>query len=179
MSDNEDKKIIQEVLNGNTMAFGELIKRYQSQVYSLSLRMTGITEDAEDITQNVFLKVYSKLSNYNPEFRFFSWIYKTAINESINHINARKYSRLNDNIDFINEDIAENRIIKDQRNEQIRRSIFRLKPKYRVVIVLKYFEELSYDDICTITGLPVKTIKSRLFEARNILRKSLSDFNLS
>ncbi len=72
MNDIEEKRIVQQVINGNTMVFAELIERYQGRIYSLSLRMTGSREDAEDITQNVFLKVYSGLKLYNPDYLFFS-----------------------------------------------------------------------------------------------------------
>ncbi len=173
MNDIEDKKIIQQVLNGNTMAFADLIERYQGKVYCLSLRMTGIAEDAEDITQNVFLKIYSGLSQYNPEFKFFSWLYKTALNECINHIKSNKILKVHIPYTIYDEETAEKKIISDEKNRTIRRHVLDLKPKYRVLIVLKYFEEKSYDEICEITGLSVKKVKSRLFEARNQLRKSL------
>ncbi len=174
MNDIEDKKIVQQVLNGNTMVFAELIERYQGRIYSLSLRMTGSREDAEDITQNVFLKVYSGLKLYNPDFKFFSWLYKTAINETINHLKLRKPQQISAPTEIADENNAEKIIIKDERNEIIRNNIYRLKPKFRTLIVLKYFEEMSYEDISSITGVSVKKVKSRLFEARNQLRKSLS-----
>ena len=156
------------------MAFAGLIDRYQSKIYNLSLRMTGVVEDAEDITQNVFLKVYSNLSSYNPEFRFFSWIYKTAVNESLNFISSRKSNKTLNPLDMFYEDSPEKKIIQNEKREQVRRIVLTLKPKYRTLIVLKYFEEMSYDEICLLTGISVKKVKSRLFEARNLLRKSLT-----
>jgi len=174
MSDTEDKKIVQQVLNGDTMAFAKLIERHQGRVYSLSLRMTGSVEDAKDITQNVFLKVYSGLSRYNQDFKFFSWLYKSAINESINHIKSNKFHKLSLTIDIPHEETAEAEIIKDERKEIVQDSVMKLKPKYRALIVLKYFEEMSYKEICTLTGLSMKKVRSRLFEARNLLRKSLN-----
>lgn len=174
MSDTEDKKIVQQVLNGDTMAFAKLIERHQGRVYSLSLRMTGNVEDAKDITQNVFLKVYSGLSRYNPDFKFFSWLYKTAINESINHIKSNKFNKLSLTVDIPDEETVETKIIRNEKKEIVRDNIGKLKSKYRVLIVLKYFEEMSYEEICTLTGLSIKKVKSRLFEARNLLRKSLS-----
>lgn len=174
MSDTEDKKIVQQVLNGDTMAFAKLIERHQGRVYSLSLRMTGNVEDAKDITQNVFLKVYSGLSRYNPDFKFFSWLYKSAINESINHIKSNRFHKLSFTIDIPHEETAEVEIINDERKKIVRDGVMKLKPKYRALIVLKYFEEMSYEEICTLTGLSIKKVRSRLFEARNLLRKSLN-----
>lgn len=174
MNEIEDKIIVQQVLNGNTMAFAELIERYQSRVYYLSYRMTGVAEDAEDITQNVFLKIYSGLANYNPEFKFFSWLYKTAINESINYLKVNKTRRPYEMVDISDDNTIENKIIDSERKKLIRENVSRLKPKYSSLIVLKYFEDLSYEEISSVTGLSIKKIKSRLFEARNLLRKSLT-----
>jgi RNA polymerase sigma-70 factor (ECF subfamily) len=173
MSEKDDKLIVQEVLKGNTMAFEELIERYQAKVYTLSLRMTGVPEDAEDITQNVFIRIFSGLSNYNPDYKFFSWLYKTALNETINHIKSNKFKKQHKLTEFPDHKNAENDLINEEKNLIIRHNINMLKPKYKSLIILKYYEQYSYDEISEITGLSVKKVKSRLYEARNVLRNSL------
>ena len=93
MSDSEDRSLIRRCLRGDTEAFGRLIDRYQGPLFNTALRITGDCEEAKDITQTIFIKAYEKLSSYKPEHKFFSWIYRMLINESINSVNRIKHIR--------------------------------------------------------------------------------------
>jgi len=87
---NNDTDLVQECLAGNTKAFEALIDKYQKKIFNIVYRMTGNDDDAEDITQSVFIKVYEKLSSFNPKYKFFSWLYRIALNESLNLMNQKK-----------------------------------------------------------------------------------------
>lgn len=130
-------------------------------------------DDARDVTQTVFLKVYEHLDEYDPQYRFYSWIYRIAVNESINGLNRRH------NFEPLDEGDADDRpgpaeIASDeQTGRRVQRALLELKTEYRVVIVLKHFLGCSYEDMSSILELPEKTVKSRLFTARQLLKDVL------
>ena len=170
----EDAELVRACRNGEENAFGALIDRYQRPIFNAALRIVNDREDAKDITQNVFLKAYENLARYDPRYKFYSWIYRIAVNESLNLLNSK--SRF--------EPLGEDRPC-GQRNPEdaaaaaelgryVREALMSLKHDYRVVIVLRHFLNCSYEDISLIIKVPEKTVKSRLFAARQILKDLLS-----
>lgn len=170
MKEADDQQVVRRCLGGDIKAFELLVERYQGVVYNIALRMVKDPEDAEDISQAAFLKAYEKLGTYKESFRFYSWLYRIAVNEALNFLDRQKrFTRLDDGIEDNREaveDIADAR----ERNERIQEALMELKPEHRAVLVLKHFEELSYDEIGDILGIPMKRVKSRLFTARQVLR---------
>jgi RNA polymerase sigma-70 factor (ECF subfamily) len=173
MYESEDKKIIENVLSGNTDSFRLLIDRYQKTIYNLTYRITGDPEDAKEVTQCIFVKIYSNLNKYNPAYKFFSWMYRIAINESLSFQKTkRNFSTIDENM-YSDQDNPEKILDDKAKEKEIQQAIKRLKYDYRILIIMKYYEGFSYEKISSVTGIPVKKIRSRLFTARQILKDDL------
>jgi RNA polymerase sigma-70 factor (ECF subfamily) len=173
MNEDSDGLLVERCRNGDRRAFEALVDRYQKPVFNAALRMLRSHEDARDVAQTVFLKVYEHLGDYDPTYRFYSWIYRIALNESINVLDRRR--RLEPiSGDEIDERLgAEDEAASEQSAQRVQRALMTIKPEYRAVIVLKHFLELSYEDIGQVLQLPEKTVKSRLFTARQLLKDAL------
>jgi RNA polymerase sigma-70 factor (ECF subfamily) len=172
--DQTDQGLISRFLGGERRAFEPLVERYQKAVYNVALRMSNDRDDAADITQNVFIKASEKLGTYDPKYKFFSWIYRIAVNESINFVQAAKRGEALPN-DLVSRDGNPEEIAQaGMLSESVEQGLLKLGDDGRIVIILRHFEELSYDEIGYVLGLPVKTVKSRLFTARQTLKKILS-----
>ncbi|MCK5839894.1 MAG: sigma-70 family RNA polymerase sigma factor, partial [Bacteroidales bacterium] len=159
----DDKRIIEEVLSGDTNAFGVLVERYQQSIFRMIFRMTGSRVEAEELTQNVFVKAYSNLTQFNPKYKFFSWLYRIAINESLNYLKSRKNISAIDVNTSVTHENPEVILHKKERKEALQLAIMELSARERRLIVLKYYEEMTYEEISNVTGLSVKKVKSRLF----------------
>lgn len=179
MTSTNDQTVIDQILQGDRAAFGELLDRYEKVVYNAAYRVLGNEADAEDVTQTVFLKVYENLATYNPKYRFFSWLYRIAINESVN---ARK--RLRPTVELsemitVETDSAETLLLDADREEQIGRALMFLTPENRAILILRHYQEFSYREIAYIMDLTESKVKARLFGARQRLGKILLSKGLS
>lgn len=167
---NEDSIWVAECLKGDLAAFEPLVRKYERVLFSVALRLVGDYEDARDATQNTFIRAYERLDRYDPERRFFSWIYRIAVNESLNFRRARRPLRLEPLVGDVE---APSAIIEALQATEVRQrvdeALAALSFEYREVIVLRHFVELSYEEISEATGVPEKTVKSRLFSARQRL----------
>jgi RNA polymerase sigma-70 factor (ECF subfamily) len=138
----------------------------------------GNVEDANDITQVVFVRVLERLDEYDPQYKFFSWIYRIAINESINVLrrNGREQP-IDPNVDLPEPDRAdpESRLYDGQMSDRVQKALMSMKTEDRVVLTLRHFSECSYREMAEILKLEEKTVKSRLFEARQRLAALLKD----
>ena len=159
-------------LDGEWAAGNELADRYYRSVYTVSLRILGNVQDAEDVTQTVFGNVFAALPHYDPRYRFFSWIYRMTVNESLNTLKRRKQViSLDGSFDVpAPSGVSESAIEAENR---VGRGLLELKPDDRAVVVLRHFVSFSYEEISDVLGVPVKTVKSRLFTARERLREAL------
>jgi RNA polymerase sigma-70 factor (ECF subfamily) len=173
MGDDSDGALVRRCREGDRRAFADLVTRYEKPVYNAALRMLHDREDARDITQAVFLKVYEHLADYDPRYRFYSWIYRIALNESINALHRRKPLAAIDLDEPDDEPGPEEAAGQRQLGERLAAAIMGLSTEYRSVIVLRHFLDCSYEDIATILELPEKTVKSRLFSARQSLRVAM------
>lgn len=175
MSDNVDAARVRDCLAGDPRAFAELVGQYEKPVYNVALRMLRNAEDARDIAQTVFLKAWQNLSSYDPQYKFYSWIYRMAINESLNALRSR--GRGDGPVDErlpSGDPGPPDLLAGDQSREAVLAAVGRLKPEYRSVIVLRYFAELAYEDVGEVLGLDPKTVKSRLYSARQLLKDQLA-----
>jgi RNA polymerase sigma-70 factor (ECF subfamily) len=173
MSEDGDGGLVRRCREGDKRAFEGLVIRYERPVYNAALRMLRNPEDARDVTQVVFLKAFEHLGDYDPKYRFYSWIYRIALNESINMLNRRVQVE-----PFAGDEIDEQPgpddvLSREQVASSIEAALMTIKPEYRSVIVLKHLLECSYHDMSEILELPEKTIKSRLFMARQLLKDAL------
>ena len=176
-----DGDLVLTALAGRESGFEELVRRYQRPIAAYVYRMVGDYDAALDLTQEVFIKVYNSLSRYRCEFKFSTWIYKIAHNAAIDHL--RRHSvreQLSKTSDERSDVIVERRgLTPEQESERKERcseieSVVQLLPEtYRELIVLRHSHDLSYDEIAEVTGLPLGTVKNRLFRAREAMRDEL------
>ena len=175
MVDESDTELVQRCRNGDRRAFEVLLRRYERPVYNAALRMLRNPDDARDVAQTVFLKAYEHLADYDPTYKFYSWIYRIAVNESLHGLSRRH------RVEALDENTAdehrgpEDEVGDEQVSRNVQGALMRIKPEYRVVIVLKHMMGCSYHDMSEILQLPEKTVKSRLFTARQLLKDVLID----
>jgi len=180
--DRKDVRLLEQCRQGHLEAFGELVERYRVRIYNLAYRMLHSREEAEDVTQETFLNVYRSLGNFRGE-RLAPWIYKIASNLCLDHLRRRRPSVSLDERSGEDDDTAreiadrtcvpEDEALAAALGEDIQRAIDSLPPKYRSVVVLRHIEDLPYEDIAEVLGVPLGTVKTRLFRAREMLRVRL------
>ncbi len=169
-------------------AYAELMSNYKDSIYFMLLKMTNNPDDAEDLTIEAFGKAFEKLYQYTPDYAFSTWLFKIASNNCIDFIRKKKKNILSSNklqkendenlADKISAETfnPEEELIRKQKKEVVRDIVDKIKPRYRTLIELRYFKELSYDEITKELNIPLGTVKAQLFRARfllyNILKNS-------
>ena len=173
MQDDEDQLALAAFRSGNRDAFIGLVERYQRPVYNAAFWVLRRPDDAADVVQTVFLRVIERLDEYDPKYRFFSWLYRIAVNEALDVLrrNGRE-EPLDDDIDIpdVPGGDPESVLARAQESAHLRRCLLRLSTNDRIVLTLRHFSDLSYDEIAQVLELDEKTVKSRIFDARRRLR---------
>ncbi len=177
-----DFKLIDEATSGNEKAYAELMRRYRKSVYHTLLKMVHNTDDAEDLTIEAFAKAFRNLPKFKKEYTFSTWLFRIATNNCIDFIRKKRLETLsintsynNDNGENLNLDIRDEDLdpqesaIRVQKIELIRNIVTQLPPKYQKLVQLRYFEELSYDEIANALDAPLGTVKAQLHRARELL----------
>lgn len=176
-----DIDLVGKAIRGHESGFEELVRRYQRPITAYVYRMLGDYDLSLDVTQEVFIKVYNSLDKYRAEYKFSTWIYRIAHNAAIDHM--RRNSVPTSSIETENSDGSYELQLqsslpspeKDRERSEWRTEIEAvvkcLPPSYRDLIVLRHSQELSYDEIAEVTGLPLGTVKNRLFRARELMRE--------
>ncbi|MDL2262371.1 sigma-70 family RNA polymerase sigma factor [Bacteroidales bacterium OttesenSCG-928-I21] len=182
----DDIEAIGNAIYGDEKAYTVLLTKYQKGIYYLMLRKTGNEKDAEDLTMEAFAKAFNNLDQYTPAYAFSTWLYKIAINNSIDFLrkqNVRNAS-LNSNVDFNDPDSPqisstflspEELIIKEQKQEQLKKIIKELKPHYSKIIEMRYYDEMTYDEISETLNLSLSTVKIQLFRAKELLMPKINN----
>jgi RNA polymerase sigma-70 factor (ECF subfamily) len=178
-----DRDLVATAAAGVEGSFEELVRRYQRPISAYVYRMVGDYESALDLTQEIFIKVYGSLARYRPEFKFSTWIYKIAHNSAVDHlrrVGGRERSLINGtDTDQYDMPIESDRLSPEQESEreerrvEIESIVKSLPPAYRELIVLRHSQDLTYEEIVEVTGLPLGTVKNRLFRARELMRQIL------
>jgi len=181
VDDDADIALVERFRAGDREAYTELVVKYQRPIYNAAFWILRKAEDANDVAQVVFLKVAERLDDYDPRFRFFSWIYRIAVNESLNLLrrNGREEA-LDDDVDLPGSDRSDPEVLASDAefSRRIQVALMKMKPNDRIVLTLRHFSECSYQEIGQILDLDEKTVKSRLFEARHRLRLLLADLRI-
>ena len=173
MSMDRDIALLNDCKRGDRKALDSLVRRYERPVYNAGYRMLGNPDEAADVTQTVFLKVFENIDQFNPNYKFCSWIYRITINESLTRLKRRnKTEPLAEDLESplrSSEAIMESERI----SKEIQAVLLTIQEDHRAVIVLRHFSELSYREIGEILEISEKTVKSRLFSARKQLKERL------
>lgn len=171
-----DAQIVENILQGDASGFQELVTRYQKPVFSICYRMLRHREEAEDLSQEVFLKAYRYLLQYNPAHKFSSWILKIATNTSIDAIRKKRVDTmpLDEEIKTNQEAVsAEKAFLQEEAHREIESAIAALPPDYRMVVLLYHQHGQSYQQMSDNLDIPMSMVKNRLFRARKLLKESL------
>lgn len=168
--------LVERTLQGDMSAWGEVVSRYKDQVYGLVLGITGEPADSEDIVQDTFIRAYERLSQFDQEREFRPWLFTIAANLARNKLRRKKFVNRLKNPGWLpgrgSDDPAE-QVSREKRDHRVRESLSRLDEKYRIPIVLRYYGDLSYDEISQVTNLPPGTVKTRLHRAKDRLKDIL------
>jgi RNA polymerase sigma-70 factor, ECF subfamily len=174
-----DETLVQRCRSGDRQALAALMERYQRPIFNAAYRVLGNGDDAADVTQTTFLKVAEKLDDYDAQYKFFSWIYRIAINESLNALRRDAHEESLEDEDELpgpNAVDPERHASDAELAGRVQRALMLMRFEHRIVITLRHFSDCSYGEIAWILELQEKTVKSRLFEARQKLRELLKEF---
>src|SRR5687767_9709035 len=176
-----DIDLIAKAIAGREDGFEELVRRYQRPIVGYVFRMLGDYDSALDVTQEVFIKVYNSLHRYSSDYKFSTWLYRIAHNATIDHIrrnSANLQSIETETADGAYQLQIESRdpspeVVRERKEwkVEIEAVVKRLPTAYRELILLRHSQDLSYDEIAEVTGLPLGTVKNRLFRAREMMRE--------
>ncbi|MGP1362458.1 MAG: RNA polymerase sigma factor [Bacteroides sp.] len=179
-----DWELVQRACDGDEEAFRVLHDKYRSKIYYLVLKIVNNPTDAEDVTIEAFTKAFKNITQYVPRYAFSSWLFKIATNNSIDYCRRKRMVQKDyedPSGDGINKEILmttsgldpEQQMIRDQNMERLKSLVTQLRPQYQKLVQLRYFEELSYEEISVELALPMGTVKAQLFRARNMLQELL------
>jgi RNA polymerase sigma-70 factor (ECF subfamily) len=178
MDSSPDHDLVERTRRGEVDAFGDLVGRYQTSVFNVCYRLLGERQEAEDLAQEAFLRGYQRLSTFDADRPFGPWIRKVAANLCLNRLQHRTPVRLpldeerDDPPDVDQPDPAQIHESAEQ-VEALRRALADLPPRYRAVIELRHFQDLSYEEMARTLALPLSDIKTHLFRARRLLARRL------
>jgi RNA polymerase sigma-70 factor (ECF subfamily) len=178
----QDLELVEAARLGKQSAYAELMDRYRDSIYFMMLKMVRNSDDADDLTIEAFGKAFSRLDQYSPSFAFSTWLYKIASNNSIDFIRKKRIQVTSMDSGYTNDDgeriqidaksstmNPEETVIYGQKVVHMRMLVSKLKPRYRVLVEKRYFDELSYEEIAEELQLPLGTVKAQLFRARDFL----------
>ncbi|MEQ6118259.1 sigma-70 family RNA polymerase sigma factor [Reichenbachiella sp. MALMAid0571] len=185
----KDFKLIDHAVNdGDEQSFAELMDRYKRPVYHMILKMVRNIDDAEDLTMEAFAKAFKNLHKFKKDYTFSTWLFRIATNNAIDFIRKKKLDTFSLNTSFkddggepVNIDVEDHNLnpqeetIKDQKIELVQMFVTKLPPKYQRLVRLRYFDELSYDEIAKTLDAPLGTVKAQLHRARELMYDLVKD----
>ncbi len=184
MTLDEDQVLIKKTLRGDRRAFEELMRKYEKKIFSFVVRMVRNEDTAVDLTQDFFFKIFTVLEKYNFEYKFSTWAYRICYNLVIDHIRKNQAQ-----VDSLDDETVSTRDMLDSENvsredgfmalaraetrDYVWRVVDQIPLKFRELILLRYIQDLKYEEIAEITSLPVGTVKNRIFKAKEILKQEM------
>lgn len=181
MYQSQIQQLIESSKQGDTRAFGLLVTEYQALVFRLAFRLLGDENQAEDLTQDVFVKIWLQIKHYKSQYRFSTWIYKITVNLCYDRLRSMKYDpgmnfrmNINPDTDWVSPENIEASLINKELGELILHFTHTLSPKQKLVFTLSDIEGLETADITAVTGLSAKSIKSNLYLARKSIKEKLN-----
>ncbi|MDD3704991.1 MAG: RNA polymerase sigma factor [Clostridiaceae bacterium] len=182
-----DEEVVSYIVKGKTELFSVIIDRYQSKVFSTAFHYTHDHEEARDLTQEIFIKLYNNLQNYKGKASFSTWLYRIAVNRCIDWVRKKKLQTISIINDGSEEELdiydtiadrgvgPEEALIKQENSVYLRKLVECLPEIYKTAIILYYFEDFSPQEISEITGVPKRTIETRLFRGKNLLKLRMEE----
>ena len=181
-----DYELVLQAIEGDQKAYAELLGRYRDAIYFMLLKMVNNSSDAEDLTIEAFGKAFKNIGQYTPNYAFSTWLFKIATNNCIDFIRKKRLNNISLDQNSLHEDSApmtipadtldpEENMISQQKVILMRAIVAKLKPRYRKLIELRYFNEFSYEEISEELELPIGTVKAQLFRARELLYNILKN----
>ena len=181
-----DYVLVVKAVDGDQDAYTQLMTRYRGAIHQMMFKMVGNNEDSADLTQEAFTKAFTKLPSYEPRYAFSTWLFKIATNNCIDYIRKKRLVTLSID-ETIKEDSdqqfsynirattpdPEQKLMTQQRSKLMRALIGQLSTKYRQMIEMRFYQELSYDEIATELNIPLGTVKAQLFRAKEMLHNQL------
>ncbi len=175
----EDIALVEEAIQGSRRAQREIVKRYQGPIFAYIYRWMHNRADAEDLTQDVFIKMFNKLETYSRQSSFRAWLYRIARNRTIDHLRRKRLQTVDiENVTIEDKQNPEEEYDKAEQKNLLEKAISSLPELYREVLLLRHRDELSYEEITDATDLPLGTVKARLHRGRTLLRKKLLEVKL-
>jgi len=178
----KDLELVDKAVAGDQLAYAQLMERYRESIYFMMLKMAKNTDDADDLTIEAFGKAFNRLQQYSPNFAFSTWLFKIASNNCIDFIRKKRIKvtsmdsgiKTNDGETVFIDSKSDTRDPEEslehkQKVQHMRDVVSKLKPRYRILVEKRYFEELSYEEISEELNLPLGTVKAQLFRARDFL----------
>jgi len=187
----QDYELVQKALQGDEKAFARLLNRYKDTIYFMLLKMLNNRSDAEDLTLEAFGKAFKNLHQYSPTYAFSTWLFKIASNNCIDFLRKKKGVIISLENDRDQVEISETsrikskelnpeeKLIRKQKAILLHKVVRRLKPHYQTLVELRYFNELSYEEIAKELQLPLGTVKAQLFRARQMLFKLIESTEMN
>jgi RNA polymerase sigma-70 factor (ECF subfamily) len=173
MTDDTDADLVLRCRNGDRLAFDALLTRYELRIFNAAFRILHHSEDAIDVTQTAFLNAYEHIGSYDQRQPFSSWLYRIVVNQALDLVRRRRAAESLGDDTLDDHDGPVELAIREQTGLALQQALMALKIEYRIVIVLKHVQGCSYEEMAQILDCPVKTVKSRLFTAREALRDVL------
>ncbi len=180
-----DAPLIARALAGEQKAYADLMARHRGPLYNLLYNMVHNREETEDLLQEAFMKAFAALHTFNKEFAFSTWLYKIAINTTIDHLRKKKLQTYSLDKPIQSKEgelkreyadvhaTTDNELLSSEKSSLIAQAIAELPDHYREAIILRHTEEKSYEEIAALTGVPLGTVKARIFRAREMLKHKL------
>ena len=176
-ADDEDQMIVEQVLAGQKELFVLLVEKYERPLRGMGLSFFHNSDDASDFAQDVFMKVYRSLGNFEGLSRFSTWLYRIAYNTALNGVSrAKEYSSLAEDEVIPDWDTPERKALREDLRLAVLEAVKELPERYRVCVDLFFFYDRSYQEIEAITGFPVNTVKSHVFRAKKLLKDRLERY---
>jgi RNA polymerase sigma-70 factor (ECF subfamily) len=186
-TDLADEDLVVRALDGEADAYADLVRRYQRRLTAFLAQLVGDLEIARELSQEAFIRAWSALGRFDPQYRFSTWLFRIAHNLGIDHLRRRRIQTVSlyrqdhdgDEIELVVTDDQKDpfgHVQNREMAEEMRRAISDLRPEYRELVLLRHFGGLSYQDIADLKEMPLGTVKNKLFRAHTVLRKALASY---
>jgi len=172
----DDRVIVEEVLQGNKEAYTQIIQKYNKRIRLLIRKMIGQSVYEQDMAQEIFIKVYYHLGEYNQNFAFGAWLYRIATNYCFDELRRRKRSLqvTNEEVELFTTQTPELEYLAKEQRAYLQNRMMTLEPKYRIVLELRYLQFMSYEEISEKLGVPLSTVRTRISRGKSKLRDSIT-----